>query len=238
MDNVWACLREFTFASVCVRLMLAMLFGGLIGIDREQKKRPAGFRTYMLVCLGAAGAMLIGQYESRMMTGQWAELASSLGVHADVSRIGAQVINGIGFLGAGTILVTKHDEVKGVTTAAGLWASACMGITIGAGCYECAVFGFLLILFSMKYLTSVEKQLSKRTRYLNLYIELKGMGVLNEVISCVKNERVEILGIEFEDEQEKGVEVTLMLYLPQQLDRNVILAKLSGFDGVKTVDQV
>ena len=141
-----AYLREMNVASVLLRLTVAMLFGGFIGLERERKRRPAGFRTYMLVCLGAALTMLLSQYESYMVTHAWHETAMEIGLRTDVSRFGAQVINGIGFLGAGTIIVTGKQEVKGLTTAAGLWASACMGLAIGAGFYECVLLGFLLIL--------------------------------------------------------------------------------------------
>ena len=122
-----AYLREMNVASVLLRLTLAMLFGGFIGLERERKRRPAGFRTYMMVCLGAALTMLLSQYESYMVTHAWHETAMEIGLRTDVSRFGAQVINGIGFLGAGTIIVTGKQEVKGLTTAAGLWASSCMG---------------------------------------------------------------------------------------------------------------
>ena len=112
-------LRELHFASVVVRLALAMLLGGCIGLERGRKRRPAGFRTYMLVCLGAALTVLLSLYEFTMVTGPWSDICAEIGIKTDVSRFGAQVINGIGFLGAGTILVTGRQQVKGLTTAAG-----------------------------------------------------------------------------------------------------------------------
>lgn len=133
MDDIIAYLREMNMASVLFRLVLAMFAGGILGLERVRKRRPAGSRTYMLVSVGAALAMLLGQYEFAMVTGPWAEAAAEIGQRVDVSRFGAQVINGIGFLGAGTILVTGRQQVKGLTTSAGLWASACMGLAIGAG---------------------------------------------------------------------------------------------------------
>ena len=126
-------LRELNLASVFLRLTLAMFFGGMIGIEREKKRRPAGFRTYMLVCLGATLAGIISQYNYVMINTVFADIASEIGRNTDVTRIGAKVIGGVGFLGAGTIIVTDRQEVKGLTTAAGLWASACMGLAIGAG---------------------------------------------------------------------------------------------------------
>ena len=108
-----------------------------IGLERGRKGRAAGFRTYMLVCLGAALTMLLGQYEFEMLNFHWQSLSG--GQTTDVTRFSAQVINGVGFLGAGTIIVTGRQEVKGLTTAAGLWASACVGLAIGAGFYECVL---------------------------------------------------------------------------------------------------
>ena len=128
LGSVLEYFRELNFASTLLRLTMAMLFGGLIGLERERKRRAAGFRTYMLVCLGAALAMLLGQYEELMITTNWAASLEGLGVKADVARFGAQVVNGIGFLGAGTIIVTRRNQIKGLTTAAGLWASAIVGL--------------------------------------------------------------------------------------------------------------
>jgi putative Mg2+ transporter-C (MgtC) family protein len=110
-------LREWNTISVIVRLTIAMLCGGLIGLERASKRRAAGFRTYMVVCLGATLAMLLNQYIDHMLVNVW-----QISQTTDAARLGAQVINGIGFLGAGTILVTRRQEVKGLTTAAGLWA--------------------------------------------------------------------------------------------------------------------
>lgn len=125
--------RELNFVSVALRLLLSALIGFSLGLERGRKRRPAGCRTYMLVCMGATLTLLLSQYEYIMVTTKWASIASEIGLRTDVSRFGAQVINGVGFLGAGTILVTGRREVKGLTTAAGLWASACMGLAIGAG---------------------------------------------------------------------------------------------------------
>ena len=123
-------LRELNFISLLLRLCLAVICGGLIGLEREFRRRPAGFRTYLLVCVGAAAAMLIGQYAAEMLAGPWGDAAQKT---TDVTRIGAQVINGIGFLGAGTVLVTGRQQVRGLTTAAGLWSSACLGLAVGLG---------------------------------------------------------------------------------------------------------
>lgn len=108
--------RDFTLESIALRLLFAALCGGLIGLEREYKRRPAGFRTHIIICLGAALTTLTSQY-----------LALILGYATDITRMGAQVIAGIGFIGAGTIVVTRQKTVKGLTTAAGLWVTAIIG---------------------------------------------------------------------------------------------------------------
>ena len=110
-------IRTLTFWAILVRLSLAVVCGGVIGAERETKRRPAGFRTHILICLGAAITTLTSQY-----------LLLSLHLFTDVARLGAQVISGIGFIGAGTIIVTRDKRVKGLTTAAGLWAAAIIGL--------------------------------------------------------------------------------------------------------------
>ena len=126
-------LRDLTYASAALRLLLAVLVGGILGIERGRKNRPAGLRTYMLVCLGATTVMMTNQYVTQCMgTG-------------DPVRMGAQVISGIGFLGAGSIMVTGRNQIRGITTAAGLWAAACIGLAIGIGFYEIGIASGILV---------------------------------------------------------------------------------------------
>lgn len=196
MDEIILYLREFNFASVAVRLILAMFFGGMLGINRAKKRRAAGFRTYMLVCLGATLAMLLGQYETELLLTHGGELMETVGNRVDVVRFGAQVINGIGFLGAGTVIVTSHQEVKGLTTAAGLWASACAGLAIGAGFYECAFVALILMWMSIKFLPEIEDVIIERARNMNIYVEFTNMNALGEIITCFKSLNVHIYEVD------------------------------------------
>ena len=146
-------------AEVALKLILALICGGLLGIERGRKKRPAGFRTYMLVCIGASLVMMTNDYISMMyQTG-------------DPSRMGAQVISGIGFLGAGTIITTGHNRVKGLTTAAGLWASACVGLAIGIGFYEGAILGTVMIFFAMVTMHTLDEKITASARVVTMYVE-------------------------------------------------------------------
>ena len=131
-------IRDMTFWAILARLTLAVVCGGLIGAEREIKRRPAGFRTHILICLGSAITTLTSQYL----------LFQHL--YNDIARLGAQVISGIGFVGAGTIIVTRDKRVKGLTTAAGLWAAAIIGLVCGAGYVECAIFATAVVLLVMQ----------------------------------------------------------------------------------------
>jgi len=208
-------LRQFNMPSVLLRLTLAVLCGGVIGINREHKRRPAGFRTYMLVCLGAAMTGVLSQYLWVMINTQWAEASALLGKKVDVSRIGAKAIGGVGFLGAGTILITDQSEVKGLTTAAGLWASACLGLAIGGGFYEGALAGFLAIFLSIKVLPWFEDFLLSRSRNMNLYVELERKG-----------------------HSGGGASVVFYLQLPRSQSHAKVLACLAYSPDVRVIDEI
>ena len=130
-------LRDVTIASVTVRMVLAVVCGGIIGIEREYKRRPAGFRTHILICLGAAMTTLTSQF-----------LYLNMHYYTDMARLGAQVVAGMGFIGAGTIIVTRRQRVKGLTTAAGLWTAAIVGLALGGGFYEGGIAATGLILLA------------------------------------------------------------------------------------------
>ncbi len=138
-------LLQPTLLTIIIRTILALICAGIIGIDRDVHGAPAGFRTHILVCLGAMLAMTTGQF------------ASIYYGTVDPTRIGAQVISGIGFLGAGSIIITRDKHVSGLTTAAGLWASAALGLAIGIGYYEGAVIGCIAIFFTEHMLRRFSK---------------------------------------------------------------------------------
>ncbi len=233
-------LREFNMPSVLLRLTLAVLCGGMIGVNREHKRRPAGFRTYMLVCLGSAMTGVLSQYLWVMMNTQWAEVSALLEKKIDVSRIGAKAIGGVGFLGAGTILITDQSEVKGLTTAAGLWASACLGVAIGAGFYEGALAGFVAIFLSIKVLPRIEEFLLSRSRNMNLYVELVSPERLRDFIALLKAMGIQIFDVELERKGQSGggVSVVLYLHLPKSQSHTKLLANLSYSPDVRAIDEI
>ena len=235
------CLRQLNAVSVILRLTLAMLFGGMIGLERGRKGRPAGFRTYMLVCLGAALTMLLSQYEAAMLSGPWKDVADYVGIHSDVSRFGAQVINGIGFLGTGTIIVTGRQEVKGLTTAAGLWASACMGLAIGAGFYECVAMAFFMIFLSVHVLSPLELLIIENARNMNIYVEFRSLDNVGEIISRIKAQDTQIYEAEVDHGQESvshHPNATFALRMRHKGGHAKLLASISEMEDVYVVHDI
>ena len=206
-----------------------MLFGGIIGLERGRRRRPAGFRTHILVCMGAALAMCISQY-----------LAITLGQSTDISRLGAQVINGIGFLGAGTIVVTGRQQVKGLTTAAGLWASACMGLAIGAGYYECAVLACITIFLTITVLNNVEKLLTSRTKNMNINVTLGAVNQLPGVLDVLRSMNIKIFDVEITNVRDLRVaspSVIIEMKLPRSQPHADIITAVAAIEGVQSVEE-
>ena len=241
MQDLLSVLREFNFVSVVLRLSLAMFCGGYIGLERGRKRRAAGFRTYMLVSLGAALTMLLGIYEFHMIQSTWSQAAEFTGSRIDVARFGAQVINGIGFLGAGTIIVTGKQEVKGLTTAAGLWASACMGLAIGAGFYECMVLAFLLIFLSIRLLPAIESFIVENARNMNLYIEFHSLDDVGKILAQVKRFDVHIYEVDISrggEDLHRKPSAVLSMRLKKKFPHAQIMTSLMDLECVTTIEEV
>ncbi len=181
----FAFVREMNIVSVTVRLVLSAVCGGLIGIEREFKRRPAGFRTHILICLGAAMTTLTSQY-----------LLVTMHLFTDVARLGAQVIAGIGFIGAGSIIVTKGQRVKGLTTAAGLWTAAIIGLACGAGYVECAVAATAMVLIAELLLIKLEYRFARNVKDANLYIEYAHSECISSIIRTVKEQHIKLNSLE------------------------------------------
>lgn len=161
-------LTEFNLWSVTFRILLATLIGGCIGSERGRHGRAAGLRTHVLVCLGSTMTVLLGIYSVQVL---------QLG--GDPLRTAAQVVSGIGFLGAGTILTRNHTHVTGLTTAAGLWATACLGLVIGAGFYSAAIVAWVVMTITITVFTRLERGV-KRSHTDTYYLELNDITKVNE----------------------------------------------------------
>ena len=178
-------MREVTLMSTVIRITLAMILGGCLGMERELKNRPAGLRTYMLVCVGSCLIMLTNQYSYQVFQ------------VGDPVRMGAQVVSGIGFLGAGTIIVTRRSQIKGLTTAAGLWASAAIGLAVGIGFYEAAIAGSAVIAIILTILHRLDTVMHRNTKYVEIYVELSGEITLLEFMNRIRD-----MGITFDNLQQ------------------------------------
>ena len=222
-------------------MLLAILLGGLIGLDRALRHRPAGPRTYALVCVGAALTMVLSQYEYVMLTTEWAPMAEAVGLKTDVSRFGAQVINGIGFLGAGTVIATNQQKVKGLTTASGLWASACLGLVVGSGFYEAALFAFLLIVITMWLLRPLEEVIIERSRNINIYVELRSIADMGAVLKTIKDQDINIFDMDIHHGKDQIVQkpnAVLYLRMPHRAPHHELITLLSDLDEVYTVKEL
>lgn len=185
MDLLLENTRELNILSITIRIILSLLIGGIMGIERGRKNRPAGFRTYILVCLGATLVMMTNQYVYQNYQ------------VSDPVRLGAQVISGIGFLGAGTIVLTGKNQIKGLTTAAGLWTAACCGLAIGIGFYEGAILGSLAVLFAISGLQNFDTWMRKRSKYLDVYLEYNETEIpFHDFLQYAKEKQLEISNIQ------------------------------------------
>ena len=221
--------RELTLLSVSLRLIGAVLVGGLIGFERELRNRPAGLRTNMLVCLGACMVMITNQYVFQVYGA------------GDLVRMGAQVVSGIGFLGAGTIVVTRHNQIKGLTTAAGLWASAGVGLALGIGFYEGAIAVGISVFVILTVLQRFEDSVHKKIRVLELYVELRSSVSVAKFVQDLKALDLKMENIQFEPEG--GFEadtraVILTLKAKKATDHKMLREKIRKIDGVVHLEEL
>ena len=183
--------REVTYIAIAIRIAVAVILGGIIGLERGLKNRPAGLRTYMLVCVGACLIMVTNQYIYQVFgTG-------------DPVRMGAQVVSGIGFLGGGTIIVTRRSRIKGLTTAAGLWAAAGVGLALGIGFYEAAICGGLAIFFVMTVLQRMDNKMHSKTKRMDVYVEMDDSLALGEFLRQVREKGMNVTNLQREASPDK-----------------------------------
>ena len=224
-----------------LRVGMAVLCGGVIGIERGRKRRPAGFRTYMLVCVGAAMTMILGTYLAEMIATNWNGVLVEGVDKVDVSRFGAQVINGIGFLGAGTIIVTGRQQIKGMTTAAGLWASACMGLAIGSGFFLASAICCGLIILTVVVFSKLEHVILSRSRNINLYVEFENIDDISGIIEKIKSRQVKIFDVEVTKakySESKYPNAIFTLQLPKKISHTVVMTAIAEIDSVRSIEEL
>jgi len=211
-------------------MLLAVFCGGIIGVEREYKRRPAGFRTHILICLGAASTTLTGQY-----------LFLYMHYYTDMARLGAQVVAGIGFIGAGTIIVTRRQRVKGLTTAAGLWSAAIVGLALGAGFYEGGLFTTALVLTAELVFSKWEYRLLNASPEINLYIEYAQGDSLNRILDLFREMEVKVLSAEITrtaGNGEHNVCAIFYLRLNRKHTREQMLTRVRETLGIKIAEEL
>ncbi len=215
--------------STTLRLCIAVVFGGIIGLERGANRHPAGFRTHILVCVGATLVMLTNEYICQIYgTG-------------DPARLGAQVITGVGFLGVGTILVTGHHKIKGLTTAAGLWASACLGLALGIGFYAGAAVAAFLIFLSLALLPKVEYYVYRKYNLIDLYIEVDCVENFRRFIKYVRtldSAFFETTSSQAVPTVSDGIAFHLSMTLPKGMSHEMAIEIFSGFEGIYLVEEI
>jgi len=217
---------EFYFVTL-FRLLLACILGGLIGYERESMNRPAGFRTHILVCMGSALVMLTSEYIFMTYKGT---------TNIDPARLGAQVVSGIGFLGAGTI-IREGANVKGLTTAASLWAVSCVGIAAGIGFYGGAVVAALVIYLTLIALKKFEDNLTRRKHLNILYVKTNNLpGQIGIIGNTFGKYDITIKNIEFlNNEEDDDVLIKFFVRIPSGIKKKTIVEELQKINGVSKV---
>ncbi len=221
---------DINIASVALRLVLAVIFGGAVGLERGTNKHQAGLRTHILVCLGATLAMLTNAY-----------IFESISQTSDPARLGAQVISGIGFLGAGLILVTSRSKVKGLTTAAGLWASACIGLALGIGFYSGALIAGILVIVVLGLLPKLEVYFYNRSRVMELFVEIESMANLRNFLSSIRAGKMTIIETHINKSDtiaSEGYSLNISIRIPKKVNHIEIIQFLASLPGVYLVEEL
>lgn len=222
-------LREINMVSVCLRIVLSLIIGGILGLERGRKNRPAGFRTYILVCLGSTLVMMTNQYVYQVFG------------TSDPTRMGAQVISGIGFLGAGTIMVTGRHQIKGITTAAGMWSAACCGLAIGIGFYEGAIVGGIVVFLIMEFLEKMDGVIRSHSNIMDVYLEFDGKKMFSAFLTSARESGFDVTNIQISKNKHiKSGELSVVLTLESQTKRTQedMLSIVGSIEGVSFIEKL
>ncbi len=222
-------LHELNIVSITFRIFLSMVCGGLIGLERSRRSRPAGFRTYMLVCLSSALVMMTNQYIYINFEG------------SDPARLGAQVISGIGFLGAGTIIVTSRSQIKGLTSAAGLWASACLGLAIGTGFYYGAIVVAGAVFLIITVFKRVDIWLTSTNKMITVYTSFSSIENFDKFIAFCHKSNLKIHDIEITKDpslREATVIAIILLESSNRFNHSETIHRLSSSEGLIHIEEL
>ena len=220
MKEVIQYLQEFNLVSVTLRLLLSGLAGGIIGYGRSRQERAAGLRTYILISLGAASVMLLALFVYEMLNGPWSEIFGETGKKFDAARLAAPLIGGVGFIGGGIIIKARHQQVKGLTTSTGLFATAAMGLAAGAGFYECVLIAVLLIEIVLNLMAPLEVTFKRKLRNITLSVEYNSPGDIETIVQTILDENAKIFDIDVEQTRAKDEKLPSAIFTLQLAKEN------------------
>lgn len=226
MAEVAAYLKELNILSVCFRILLAVACGGVIGAERGRAHQPAGMRTYMLVCVGSAIVMATGQYMYNTFEA------------GDPARLGAQVISGIGFLGAGSIIISGKTRVRGLTTAAGLWTAASIGLALGIGFYSAGLIATVAVYLIMTHFKKVEYSMLVESVCYGIYLEFGGETSIAVITQKVLDYGLEIQEVQMGKRGKKFQRAVITVKSMKNETRENILKFMEEIDGVTFVKYI
>lgn len=216
-------LHEWNIVTVAIRIISSMICGGVIGWERGRANQPAGMRTYMLVCLGAAVVMITGEY-----------VYNEYGA-GDPSRLGAQVISGIGFLGAGSIVISGQSKIRGLTTAAGLWVSACIGLVVGIGFIECGVLATATVYIIIARLKHLEERMMRKTMWMEVIVKLDNVDSLADFYDAACGLGLKVGTVQVYNKKHNIKSAVISIQNTMARDKEEIMKELTGVSGINSV---
>ena len=212
--------RNTDFTSIIIRIICTFLCGGAVGLERSSKNKPAGLRTHILICTGASIASLTGLY-----------LYLDAHIPTDISRIPAQVVSGLGFIGGGTIIVINNNKIKGLNTASGLWVSGIAGVAVGAGFYEGAFLISILAVSAEIIFSPISRKIHRRSEF-EFVIEYSKKSALNSVLRYCKDNSLYITNLKVNRLDSENFFAVISIQSFSRYDRNEVISKIKEFSGI------
>ncbi|HML68483.1 MAG TPA: MgtC/SapB family protein [Clostridia bacterium] len=220
-------LQEMNETTVAFRIALSLGCSAFLGFERVRKRRAAGVRTYILVCVASSVVMMTSQF------------IAATDLSTDLTRLGAQVISGIGFLGAGTIMMTERHQIKGLTTAAGLWTAACIGIALGSGFYSGGVLLCVTTFFTMSVMSVYQTYITQRLNQLKIFILLDNTVQMDELLQYIGSCNMELVEIEsLEEKPLKTVGMICTLKTETKMKHHGMLDLINAYHGVRHAEEI
>ena len=231
--------NKLTVEVVSLRLLLAVVFGGIVGYTREKDNKPAGFRTHILVCFGAAVISMV-QDQLRLNILELASINLKLSgvIKTDLGRLGAQVVSGIGFLGAGSIMKEKGETVGGMTTAAGIWATGCAGLGIGWGFYNLAIPAIVFMLVIIVIFKKFEPKIVKKTKLLKFEVKfLEDKNYAKGLLATYEVFNQKLIKITQIDKNQAENTAIFNVNMDEKIDISDVIVSLSAVKAVEVVKE-